>query len=75
MLNDVERGPTLEIIITLLKQLLKNIQLIGLSATIGNPDQLSNWLNANLVEDTWRPVKLKEAIHNGDSLVYKEVKQ
>ena len=75
LINDISRGPTLEIIITLLKQLLKNIQFIGLSATIGNPNQLSNWLNANLVEDTWRPVKLKEAIHDGDSLVYKDVKQ
>lgn len=75
LLNDIERGPTLEIIITLLKQLLKDIQLIGLSATIGNSKQLANWLNANLVEDTWRPVKLKEAIHDGNSLIYKNVKK
>lgn len=36
LLNDPRRGPTLEIIITLLKSLVRP-QLIGLSATIGNP--------------------------------------
>ena len=68
LINDVERGPTLEIIITLLKQLLNEVQFIGLSATIGNPQQLAIWLNANLVEDDWRPVKLKNRIYEIDSL-------
>ena len=62
LLNDHSRGPTLEIIITLLRQLLKNIQIIGLSATIGNPQELADWLNAELVMDTWRPVELKKGI-------------
>lgn len=60
LLNDVERGPTLEILITVLKQVLKNVQLIGLSATIGNPEELAEWLNSTLVEDNWRPVPLKK---------------
>jgi helicase len=62
LLNDPSRGPTLEIIITLLKQLIKP-QLIGLSATIGNPEELANWLEAKLVKDDWRPVELKQGIH------------
>ncbi len=63
LLNDVERGPTLEILITVLKQVLKNLQIIGLSATIGNPKELADWLEATLVEDTWRPVKLHKGIY------------
>ncbi|MCF7872275.1 DEAD/DEAH box helicase [Candidatus Woesearchaeota archaeon] len=63
LLNDVSRGPTLEIIITILKQKLKNIQIIGLSATIGNPEELANWLNAELIEDNWRPVKLRKGVY------------
>lgn len=63
LLNDVSRGPTLEILITLLKQLLKNVQIIALSATIGNPEELALWLNADLVEDSWRPVKLHKGIY------------
>ena len=34
LLNDPERGPTLEILITIIKKILK-AQIIGLSATIG----------------------------------------
>ncbi len=67
LLNDPSRGPTLEILITILRQLLKKSQTIGLSATIGNPDELAAWLNANLVEDDWRPVKLQKGIYlNGE---------
>ena len=62
LLNDPSRGPTLEIIITLLKQLIKP-QLVGLSATIGNPEKLAEWLEAELVQDDWRPVELKQGIH------------
>ena len=63
LLNDFGRGPTLEIVITLLKQILKDIQLIGLSATIGNEQELSEWLEAELVHDTWRPVTLKKGVY------------
>jgi len=65
LLNDSTRGPTLEIIITLLKELIQP-QLIGLSATIGNPKELADWLEADLVIDDWRPVELKKGIHFAD---------
>lgn len=61
LLNDPSRGPTLEVIITLLKKLISP-QLIGLSATIGNPQALADWLGAELVLDDWRPVELKQGI-------------
>ena len=63
LLNDPERGPTLEILLTILKQLLKNAQIIALSATIGNPEEFAEWLNAGLVADEWRPVKLHKGIY------------
>ncbi|MBU0459982.1 MAG: DEAD/DEAH box helicase [Nanoarchaeota archaeon] len=69
LLNDPSRGPTLEIIITLLKQLIKP-QLIGLSATIGNPEKLAEWLEAELVFDDWRPVELKKGIHLNETEFY-----
>lgn len=61
LLNDTSRGPTLEIILTLLKMMV-SCQLIGLSATIGNPQELATWLQADLVIDHWRPVELKQGI-------------
>jgi len=75
MINDVTRGPTLEILITALKQVLKKVQIIGLSATIGNPDELSDWLEAKLVEDKWRPVPLKKGTYFGGEVEFIEEKQ
>ena len=63
LLNDPERGPTLEILLTILNKLLKNVQIIALSATIGNAEELAEWLNADLVVDDWRPVKLHKGIY------------
>jgi helicase len=67
LLNDVSRGPTLEVILTIMKNTMPKTQIIGLSATIGNPEVLAKWLNAELILDNWRPVELKKGIYlDGD---------
>ena len=67
LLNDPSRGPTLEVLITILRSILKNLQLIALSATIGNPKELAEWLGAELVLDDWRPVRLDKGVYlNGE---------
>lgn len=71
LMNDSSRGPTLEILITILKQLLKNVQLIALSATIGNPEELAEWLDAELVYDEWRPVKLHKGVYFNREVEFK----
>jgi len=63
LLNDVSRGPTLEILITLLRKILSQVQIIALSATIGNPEELATWLGATLVKDDWRPVPLHKGVY------------
>jgi len=70
LLNDPGRGPTLEILITILRTLLKDIQIIGLSATIGNPKELAEWLDAKLVIDNWRPVKLEQGVHLNNKIEF-----
>ena len=71
LINDIDRGPTLEILITMLRTLLEKVQLIALSATIGNPKELAKWLGAKLVEDSWRPVELHKGIYlNGEVEFY-----
>jgi helicase len=70
LLQDPGRGPTLEIILTMLRILNQSLQIIGLSATIGNPEELAEWLCAELVEDTWRPVELKKGIMVGNDIVF-----
>lgn len=68
LLNDERRGPTLEIILSIFKSKFKKIRLIGLSATIGNAKEISSWLNADLVEDTWRPVELQHFVSIDDEM-------
>ncbi|MEM3374057.1 MAG: DEAD/DEAH box helicase [Candidatus Woesearchaeota archaeon] len=70
LLNDAERGPTLEVVITLLREILKKAQFIALSATIGNPKELAEWLNANLVIDDWRPIELKKGVYFDGQIKY-----
>jgi helicase len=63
LLNDPGRGPTLEILLTLLRRVAPDAQMVALSATIGNPKELADWLGAGLVQDDWRPVPLKKGIY------------
>ena len=73
LLNDMSRGPTLEVLITLIRMTI-NPQIIGLSATIGNPQDISGWLNARLVEDDWRPVELRKGIYYDGKKHYYDIK-
>ncbi len=62
MLNDTSRGPTLEILLTRLREITPRSQIFALSATIKNSRELSKWLNANLLLSDFRPVKLYEGV-------------
>jgi len=62
LIGDENRGPTLEMILTQLKLLETNPQIVGLSATITNSDEIANWLNCKLVKSDWRPVPLSEGV-------------
>lgn len=59
---DSDRGAVLEIAITQLKNRNSKLNILGLSATIPNAKELSEWLCANLVKSEWRPVKLIEGV-------------
>ncbi len=59
---DTDRGAILEITIVELKQILKDLQIIGLSATIPNAQQLTEWLDGKLIYSEYRPVKLKKGV-------------
>ncbi|MFT4244634.1 MAG: DEAD/DEAH box helicase [Candidatus Woesearchaeota archaeon] len=70
LLNDESRGPTLEVLITLFKIKYNKIRILGLSATIRNKEELAQWLNAELVYDTFRPVELHHYTYLNDSLTF-----
>jgi len=57
LIDSANRGPTLEVILTRLRQLI-NPQILALSATINNYRELAEWLGAEAVKSDYRPVKL-----------------
>ncbi|MFQ5919377.1 MAG: DEAD/DEAH box helicase [Thermoplasmata archaeon] len=62
LINDVGRGPTLEVTLAKLRQVNPGAQVIALSATIANSAELARWLEANHVSSEWRPVPLREGV-------------
>jgi len=72
LLNDAERGPTLEVVLARLMQVNPDIQILALSATISNVDELAEWLKAEHVTTEWRPVSLKEGVLLHEEIQYKD---
>ncbi len=68
LVDDGERGPTLEVTLAKLRRRNPDLQTVALSATIGNADELAAWLDAELVDSTWRPIDLRKGVHYGDAL-------
>jgi len=62
LIGDENRGPTLEMILTQLKLLDTKPQIVGLSATITNSNEIADWLDCKLVKNDWRPVPLTEGV-------------
>ena len=65
LINDFGRGPTLEIVLSRIRHKRQNVQIIALSATVGNSEKLSDWLDARLIKSNWRPVALEYGTLNG----------
>ena len=63
ILNNADRGPTLEVTLNRLREINPLIQVLALSATVRNADEIANWLNAAHVSTNWRPVKLTEGVY------------
>ena len=63
LIHDPSRGPTLEVALTKLKRKHGEMQIIALSATISNANDLAMWLDADLVKMDWRPIPLHEGVY------------
>ncbi len=70
LINDPERGPTLEVTLAKFKTFNPTAQIIALSATIRNSGELAEWLEAELVESEWRPVPLKEGVYESGEVFF-----
>jgi len=72
LLTEHERGPTLEVVLTRLTEINPDIQVLALSATVRNADEVGQWLHAGSVTTDWRPVPLREGIYNLGQLQFND---
>ncbi len=70
LIDDASRGPTLEVTLAKLRKLNPGLQLVALSATVGNAGEIADWLDAELVESEWRPIELRTGVHRGNVLEF-----
>ena len=70
LIDDPGRGPTLEILTARLRQVNPKLQVLALSATIKNADEIADWLKGNLVKSDWRPVPLKKGVYYGKKIKF-----
>jgi len=63
LIADRERGPTLEMMLTRIRKHYSQSQVVALSATVANSDEIADWLGCELVESDWRPTKLLEGVY------------
>jgi len=64
LLTERERGPTLEIMLTKIKLMPQKPQIIGISATVSNSDEVADWLRCEQIQSKWRPTELIEGVYN-----------
>ncbi|MFB6146154.1 MAG: ATP-dependent DNA helicase [Halobacteriaceae archaeon] len=67
LVDDAHRGPTLEVTLAKLQELTPDLQVVALSATVANADELADWLDAALVASDWRPIDLRMGVHYGEA--------
>jgi len=72
LLNDGERGPTLEVVLARLMQINPNAQILALSATVKNADEVAEWLKADSITTEWRPITLREGVLLHEEAYFKD---
>jgi helicase len=70
LVDDPNRGPTLEVTLAKLRTLNPGLQTVALSATVGNAAEIADWLDAELVDSEWRPIDLRTGVHYGDAVTF-----
>ncbi|MGD0718932.1 MAG: DEAD/DEAH box helicase [Thermoplasmata archaeon] len=63
LLRDPDRGPTLEVSLTRLRRSYPDLQIVALSATVGNSPAVAEWLQARHIASDFRPVPLKTGVY------------
>ncbi len=67
-----DRGPTLEVALARLRQMKPDLQILALSATIRNAEEVAEWLEAEWIATGWRPVELREGVALNNSIIFRD---
>ena len=73
-IGERERGPVLEAALArFLSRARSSPQLVAMSATIPNVEEIAEWLGAEAVVSDWRPVPLREGVFRGYEIVWADM--
>jgi helicase len=72
LLNDPDRGPTLEVVLARLLEVNPELQVLALSATVRNVKEIAEWLSAIPITTNWRPIPLREGVLKGTEIQFKD---
>jgi helicase len=64
------RGPTLEVTLATLQRRAPGVCIVALSATVANPGEIADWLDATLIRSTWRPVDLRTGVYADGTVAF-----
>jgi helicase len=73
LLRDPERGPTLEVSLTRLRRNYPDLQIVALSATVANSEEVAEWLNARHITSEFRPVPLKLGVYYDGRITFTDL--
>jgi helicase len=73
LMRDPDRGPTLEVSLTRLRRHHPELQVIALSATVGNSEAVAEWLEARHVRSDFRPVPLKLGVYRDGRITFTDL--
>ncbi|MFB6283464.1 MAG: ATP-dependent DNA helicase [Halobacteria archaeon] len=72
LLDSGDRGPTLEVTVAKLRKLNPELQVVALSATVDNAEEIAGWLDGKLLSTNWRPVELRRGVYTDGEIVYQD---
>lgn len=75
LIGERERGPTLEMMLTKVRRHYPQSQIVALSATVANSDELAEWLGCELIQSDWRPTRLVEGVYEHGNAKLSDGKQ
>ncbi len=73
LMRDPDRGPTLEVSLTRLRRAYPHLQVVALSATVRNSEEVAEWLAARHIASEFRPVPLKKGVYYDGRITFTDL--